>query len=463
MSFIYLNHLTIETTSPLTIGTGEREIGYDNQLIRDINKLPYLPATSIAGVWRNLTKLKLGETIAGNWFGKLGVKSRLTISQGYLLDTNNNTVKGLVTDELIESDPLLSYLKQASPIHRERVKLNDRGVAIEKGKFDQILIPSGVRFRLTIQWQGETEHDLDEFKEILHLWHVKQFAFGSDTNNGLGQVKLISQSPAVIHLKNNPSAGLELRTALNNTSNIEETPLLIETSFATLSLKAKGTWRAGKGSKHLSDKGMDINADIITYSEPSVEWTDNTARIAERTPLIPGSSWKGIIAHRFAYHVRRLKLQWAENLSNADQSEWGTRPAEADELFGFANERSGKGKAGLLIFHDAYIHNYSPVVRYHNTVDRFTGGVIQGALYSEELLEQPEFTLKITAKVGTTLTLLQRRALQATFDDMEIGLLPIGGGSGRGHSLTEKHGVWDINWDQITIRDENKEVEGAIK
>lgn len=460
MSFIYLNHLTIEAVSPLAIGTGERELGFDNQLIRDINMLPYLPATSITGVWRNLSEIKLGSSITKKWFGGLENKSKLTIGQGYLLDTHQNIIKGLVMDNRIQCDPLLTHLQQANPMHRERVSLNDRGVAIEKGKFDQILLPSGLRFRITLQWHGQTEQELDEFKQLLTLWHSNQFAFGSNTTNGLGQITIIGQSATVIPLENNPSAGMALRKALTTCPTLNDAAKLPYTPFASLGMKAIGTWRSGQGSTHLSDMGKEVDADIITYSEPKVEWLNNRAKLTQPIPKLTGASWKGIIAHRFSYHIRRLKQQWAENRADSSHEQWVTRPTETDDLFGFANQSSGDGKAGQFIFHDAEITNYTPVVRYHNTIDRFTGGVIQGALYCEELLENPEFTLQISAKAGTRLTTLQRQALQATFDDIEIGLLPIGGGSGRGHSLTEKFGPWEINWDQI-INHEITEVEGV--
>ncbi|MDN3686069.1 RAMP superfamily CRISPR-associated protein [Vibrio sinaloensis] len=235
MSYVYLNHLTIETTSPLAIGTGEREIGFDNQLIRDVNKLPYIPSTSIAGVWRSLANLRLGNDITDKWFGHLETKSKLTISQGYLLDTHQNVVKGLLSKERIQADPLLTYLQQSNPMHRERVRLNDRGVATEKGKFDQILLPSGLRFNVTLQWQGESESELDQFKELLALWQDNQLAFGSNTTNGLGQTKLISQSASLISLCDDPSAGKALRTARTNYANRNEIIATPEQPFCNIS------------------------------------------------------------------------------------------------------------------------------------------------------------------------------------------------------------------------------------
>ncbi|MFA0704086.1 RAMP superfamily CRISPR-associated protein, partial [Vibrio sp. 10N.222.48.A8] len=51
--------------------------------------------------------------------------------------------------------------------------------------------------------------------------------------------------------------------------------------------------------------------------------------------------------------------------------------------------------AGSLWVEDADIEYEHIVIRHHNSIDRFTGGVRKGALYSEELLYQPRFTISM--------------------------------------------------------------------
>ena len=71
--------------------------------------------------------------------------------------------------------------------------------------------------------------------------------------------------------------------------------------------------------------------------------------------------------------------------------------------------------------------NYTQtVVRQHNSIDRFTGGVRKGALYNEELLYQPEFVVKVWLRSGTTLPESLKLALEDTFNDLKTGLAPYG-------------------------------------
>ena len=68
MTKMFLNRYIIETTSPMAINSGRRETGFDTQLARDANDLPYIPATSFTGVWRHLTQSLLGEKQVKQWF-----------------------------------------------------------------------------------------------------------------------------------------------------------------------------------------------------------------------------------------------------------------------------------------------------------------------------------------------------------------------------------------------------------
>ena len=105
---------------------------------------------------------------------------------------------------------------------------------------------------------------------------------------------------------------------------------------------------------------------------------------------------------------------------------------------------------------DCELSDYKTTLRYHNAIDRFTGGVRKGALYSEELLYQPKFTVKIwLTRLPTQPSTDEEKvtwnnvinAFKDTVRDIELGLLPMGAGSGRGSSLVEKspHGEWICN------------------
>ncbi|MFT0213023.1 RAMP superfamily CRISPR-associated protein [Pseudomonas sp. F1_0610] len=459
MSTIWLNRYIIETTAPMAISSGRRETGFDTQLARDANELPYIPATAITGVWRHLTRNALGETIENQWFGSLeqdmhsSLAPKLHIQHGLLLDSKGEVVLGLLSAEKINKDDLLRRLQDVRPHYRDHVRINDRGVAEEHGKYDKILLPKGVRFCIDVRWQGDEAHEA-QWLELQNLLAHPLFALGASTRNGLGRFKVVASHSEKLKLAKNPKAGA-LLTAFMRRSSLPVKNQLVQTAaqpFATLQLQALDTWRCGKGSRPLYADKASEHTDSFTYSEPYIGW-QGTNGLWHDSPqaVLCGSSIKGMLAHRLAYHYRRLSGQFAEDMEQASHTSWEQRPDDLRQLLGDASQEENRAQAGRLIVEDVVVDSVTPTIRTHTSIDRFTGGVRQGALYSEELLWQPEFTLKLHLVPGTQLSEPLKQALEATLTDLKSGLLPLGAGSGRGSSLVmhKQGGSWDIQWQQI--------------
>ncbi len=62
LPFFYLARLTLETLTPLSIGTGAADGVFDVELVRDANGLPTIPGSSLAGVLRHLYWQTYGES-----------------------------------------------------------------------------------------------------------------------------------------------------------------------------------------------------------------------------------------------------------------------------------------------------------------------------------------------------------------------------------------------------------------
>ncbi|WP_298943935.1 RAMP superfamily CRISPR-associated protein [uncultured Psychromonas sp.] len=446
----YLVRLVIETQSPMAINTGDRETAFDTQLARDNNGLPTIPATGIAGVWASVAEaldIFGSDHARATWFGTMQQRSALKISNGLLHDSQNKPVVGIKTQQDLQKDPLLSFLLQERPHHRERVALNDRGVAKDTAKFDQILLPKGCRFSINVQFDDQFV-DESEFEALLVCWQSRAFAFGASTRNGLGLIKIAASELLCFDLSKGPAEGHALQKALNTisvpTENIKLPSNKQHLIAMSLPLKALDNWRCGAGSELLGSKVTEHNVNIMSYSEPVIVWAGSKALVEEKKAVLCGSSVKGILAHRVAFHFRKLTQQWAETIADEDHETWESRPEQLSELFGFADVDHDKSVAGKLVVDDCELIYEHTVIRTHNSIDRFTGGTRNGALYSEELLYQPEFTLKLWLdnRAGISETLIQ--ALADTLDDLKLGLLPVGAGSGRGTSLVmqNKKGVW---------------------
>ena len=512
---IHIAKLVIETTSPMAINSGQRETGFDAELARDANGLPTIPATAIAGVWSHLGERiayeDKGDVDAANqlkkyWFGNTDQSSSLSINSGRVHNSNNQPVSTLLSSEDISRDPLLALLASPAPLHRERVSLNDRGVAKDTGKFDQVLLPTGTRFSITLRFDDRPRKDgeclsLDGpqgFNSLLKAWFDPRFAFGSSTRNGLGKIKIIAGELSSIDLSKGITAVSAIKNALN--SQPKSLASIFENNhqvnlLASLPLQALDNWRCGTGSDLLVDSGISVkkekvvtkaasvkpgaasaspkvsvrrteskfdkpddvdNIHSLSYSEKVIEWSGIAAgsqsSVSKPKAILCGSSVKGILAHRIAFHYRKHEKIWAENMAGCPDEEWETRPNELKELLGLADDSDHKNSvAGKLWVSDCELEFEHTVVRTHNQIDRFTGGVRKGALYTEELLYQPKFTLKLFIDPSAKLSPSLRSALKDTLNDIELGLLPIGAGSGRGNSLvlaTEyNENKWSINTD----------------
>jgi CRISPR/Cas system CMR subunit Cmr4 (Cas7 group RAMP superfamily) len=449
----------------MAISSGGRETGFDTQLARDANGLPYIPATSIAGVWRSLVKHHFTDLLE-SWFGETTHRSRLMIADGVLHDENNQPVQGLKTQAEIKEDKLLALLLQKNPHQRERVKINDRGVAANEAKFNQILLPTGVRFCIDIQWSDERiKDDKDqpkaekEWQDILQCWGESLFVLGATTRNGLGRFEVVGCKQQTVELLDNPNAAQTIRTFMARTQIPIESDLAVKSKpkqFANLPIKALDNWRCGSGNELLKQTKLTHSVGAISYSEHFIIWDDNQYGQLSKKPMaiLCGSSIKGILAHRVAFHLRRLQGIWAEDIT--DNNLWLTAPDELKDLFGYADEKAHDlSKAGMLYVLDSEIKAEDTIIRHHNNIDRFTGAVRHGALFSEELLYQPAFTISLLMSPNAKLTQTLQQALSMTLNDLKIGLLPMGAGSGRGNSLVmaDPDGQWQIEQQQLTVQE----------
>lgn len=476
MNKIQHYRLVIETTSPMAIQSGGRESLFDTQLARDANGLPYIPATAIAGVWSHLVESQLGEQVKLKWFGTTDSSSVISITSGLIHDSTNKPVVGLKSKQVLAEDRLLSVYLQDQPLHRERVKINDRGVAFDSGKFDQLMLPTGTRFSLSFSWSDARldAEDIAHWQAVLACWADRRFVLGGSTRNGLGQFKVIDHKETLVELKKGADSvsdfveARDLSQALKGNGEPAWARQNKAMLFAELPLQALDNWRCGAGSYLLGEDKAD--ADILTYSETSVIWQQGKGSLAQPQALLCGSSIKGILAHRIAFHYRRHTQDWAEEFDNKLEREWQeiidrgeTLPAnsfseychqqwqQAPEglrgVFGHADKAHHNSFAGCLYVDDSQLDYSHTLIRQHNSIDRFTGGVRQGALYNEQLLYQPKFTLSLWLSPDAELDPPLQLAIKDTLDDLQQGLLPMGAGSGRGASLVlaDVEKEWKVN------------------
>lgn len=467
---LHLAVVTLQTTTPLSTGTGVEDALFDTLLARDANGLPIIPGTSIAGVLRHLYLARNGRDATNALFGldaeeirhrakrdQAGQKveasyeaSSLQVSHAALHGQNDLPASpGLQDPSDLARDPLYEHALRVQPIARDHVKLTHRGVADveDRGKFTRAALARGNRFSFELAlWSAVT--DDPRWSALADLLARPEFRLGGATRRGYGGVAVLRWRERIFDLANRGdaeayrahySSGWRGRYADFDERAVAEPAAAVS---ATLRLTAEDFFRFGAGRRSFAENASGKPPDMLPASEPLVSWVADPdggecGTIEQDRALVPASAIKGAIAHRLAFHYNRLDNRFLED--GADPS--AENPA-VTALFGVVRRDSGgeeHGQAGRVPISDLLLElaPREQVGRMpHNGLDRFTGGTRRGVLYSEELLYRCSFTVILTILDPDTAALASARIREAfghALDDLAEGRLALGAGSSKGH------------------------------
>lgn len=476
-SVLYLARFTFEARSGLSIGAGGADGVYDQPLVRDANGLPMIPGSSLAGVLRHLWIDDHGEEQANEVFGyqktQQGAASRIEVYSCVLQDQHGEAVEGLLlgqAQQRLHNDRLLAsaFKTHINPTFRDRVRMTHRGVATHTGKFDRSYLAAGYRFSGEIRLWSDHKDD-QAWQKLLSLLVDPRLRVGGNTRAGLGALKLVDLHQRCFDLQDQTdiTAFQALQPKLQHTAGLQATApeTLVRPTpnlhSIAITLTARDFWRIGQGVEAVDKKTQGKMANMLPKLETIVTWQTNGARLRPRIAILPASSIKGALAHRSAYHWHLLKQCFVEDFEPEALAQWDTSThCEAIRaLFGYAkdhDETDPKAKtdaaAGCIVIDDIYLDvdalALKSKVLTHNSTDRFTGGVRERMLFTEELLYQTEVTLHITLLPRfATLEAEIRTAFQRALQDLCDGKLAIGAGDTKGHGYFRAHP--GTNWQPL--------------
>lgn len=462
-SVVHLARFTLEAKSALSIGTGDADGVYDHPIVRDANGLPAIPGTSLAGVLRHLWLDERGEASAEALFGyqrrNRGEASRLEVAACALHDSEGQPAEGLLIDaaglKRLRDDLLLraALATREDPLFRDRVRIGHRGTADAGGKFDRGILAAGNRFGAELRLWSDGKDD-SEWETLLAQLADSRLRLGGATRAGLGRVECVSLHRGTFDLRdsNDIAAFRRLGAGLADTATLTaaQSPAASAPRGTTLriTLTPRDFWRIGQGEEALGryENEKEKEPDLLPKLEPVVEWASGRATIALRRLLVPGSSVKGALAHRIAFHWNALSGVFADDFTPEQLREWDKSEhcEGVRALFGYSKDRetadgrSGgeTGQVGHVIVDDAYVQASDTDVQamIHNSIDRFTGGVRNRMLFTEELIWRRPVEISITLLPGTErVDGKARAALARALRDLCSGRLALGAGATKGH------------------------------
>ena len=438
----FVSRIIIEAKSPLNIGSGNKGIKSDSLVLRDINGLPFIPGTTIAGLLRH----SLGND-ADKYMGSQQMGSPLVITEAKMLDSDGIVLDGIIPQEKLRSEFLVNF--RQSPI-RQHAKIGHRGATVKGGKFDEEIVLKGIRFCFEMEMLSDKDDDT-KFKEILNTLNSDTFRIGSGSRSGFGEIEVVDCQCQYKKIDlDNPDQRkwyLKKPSSLSEEWQDAETTKLNKPNTAgwttyTLQLKPVDFMLFGSGF------GND-QADMTYVRESFVDWSSGTARMKNREHviLIPASSVKGALSHRLAFHYNKIKERFADELKEGEKIEdyVGKNNEAVKAVFGSEGEKDTDGKMqnkqrGNVLISD--IIQEAPVsskILNHVAIDRFTGGAIDGALFNEETLyaKGQSFELKLLVSNSAFDDKDVMTAFEDTLKDLCSGMLPLGGGVNRGNGCFE--------------------------
>lgn len=480
---IYVARIILEAETILSIGSDKKEYDQDSPVAKDFNGIPYIPGTAIAGFLRRHikdSKIIMGDDKEDNNDSPKG--SYISIGDALLYNGKKVYEEATPRSELLKDKFWFSYLHL--PL-RQHTAINERGSAKEHSKHDTEFVYKGSRFMVEFSLEiksDKTDKQIDElttqWEEALACLNRNDFYLGAGETNDSGLLKAVEIKECQFNLDDNYQLNYYNSFSANLNDKLPTCFKTINKFETTKDYDTKSLTLSGKNSFFHFGAGMGSDkADDICYKEMVVKWNGNKPEFKEYA-VLPGSSLKGTIAHRVAYHsnidnqifVESLienKLEPADitqfenklpnniyelnlykksltnilnNIDNIDVQELfnphlGSNNVDVLEIFGSAknSNSNNKGRVGNLIVQDIYIkdEDYKEIVMYHNKIDRFTSGTIDTALFSEEVLQLAsiKFTFKYKNEAWSN------NALKETIKDLKAGRLAIGGKNSKGHGI----------------------------
>lgn len=434
----FLAHIILEAETPLVISSGGKTVLTDSAILKDINGYPYIPGTTIAGILRHC----LGEEKAKDFFGlkeeKTTIGSKIIFSEGKIVGLDGKVMDGIVNGDSEFERRFLRLPK------RNHVRLTSKGVAKDTGKFDEEVIYKGTRFAFDIEMVASgNDGQTSIFNDVLNELGKDTFRIGGGSRSGFGKVKVIGIKKKGLDLRQSAQLDEYLRLSSSLNSNYDSWDPYEVSSQASigwikydLTLTPVDFFSFGSG---LGDNEVDATP----VKESFIKWENGRGEFKNNALLIPAASLKGAIAHRVAFYYNVNHDFFAMSTPVEDYEEYTTdRNPAVRELFGYQDADKGQ-KCGACLFSDIIgEYNVTEKVLNHVKIDRFTSGAMDGALFSEKVIDGTDshlhFKTSILIKRPDTNSEDFNEAidcLKKALEDIDRGTLPFGGASGRGHGI----------------------------
>lgn len=402
--------IVFKTASAMSVGSGESG-ETDRDVIRDSRNLPYIPGTTLAGIYRSLFS-------EGGVFYESGKEKSVNRCFG---DVNVGSNDPGTESRLLVYDAVLKDGTKALTDTRDCVALDEFKTAKDGTKFDFEIVEPGTAFITYFELDTDKDSPDDEIiiDTIASAWKSGNIRIGSKTMRGLGSIDVSDISIYTAGFDLTDSAGLEAWLDFDmygdsgwKAADVKEAHIKGVTTVC-LKLKQDGPLTV---RRYTTEVGKTKNDKAPDYAQLT------SRKEGEEIPVIPGTTWAGA----FRVHINAL-------VHDKDLME---------EYFGFVY---GKGENSAsrskVHFSESYFDKGSYIYKQltRNAIDRFTGGTIDTALFTERTCYNG--TTELTISFPEAMDSRLKKAFVFSICDLNEGFLSIGGLTAVGHGLFKVRAV----------------------
>lgn len=405
-------YIKLETLSPLSIGNGNDELT-DHDLIRDSQGNIFIPATSLAGVIVH----SLSKT-----------EQNIILPDVEEIDSDGKTITNKAQCPLFISDAIVTNNYHTSI--RDGVALDKDKVSIKGAKFDIEIVEKGAhldfRMELTIRKNDDAKKMQEIIQKIINNINNGTILIGMKAKRGFGKLKIVEAYQK--HFSKSDLAAL-LNFDKYNCNNYDKMDIskTNNENYDVINVKLKQ--KGGISIRAYSAKAGEVDFEHIK---------------ANGVPVIPGTSWNGLLKKQIIYYHELLGAKSSKMI---------------DEWFGYVQDK--KAKASSIIIEESTISEGKEMTITRNSIDRFSGSSKDRALFSERSHFNGKTNLVI--KVPKTITINNKEItndyilglIALSIKDIENGLIALGGQTSIGRGIFE---VLDV-----TVNDENSDLDKLIQ
>lgn len=431
MSVVHILQAELELTGPAAVAAPEaHRVGSvlrpDLPVARDGWGNPYLPGTSLVGSLRQQTPTGRRRDLFGDVF-----KDPDRSAENVRAETTAiaSPVRVLGTRLTLPEPDLIRRRRTAVDRHR--------AAAQAASLHDRELLPPGTELTLWLRIDAETANSplVDEVVALLGTWRPR---IGGGRTTGYGRAELTTVQHRVIDLST--PDGLRHWLTVGGPGLVDDQATVVYERAQRAGGAPDEPYLFGQALQFRIADALHIGSGTFAERAGRRGGIAQILRDHENTPVIPGSTWKGILRTRVEFILRSV-CAVDVCASVTDNASGGCGACVVCEAFGWT-ERPGAaandgppsktvGARGRLLFADSPVRDGSVKVRNHVAIDRVFGGARDEALFSEETVEDGHLALHI--RHDKPVPDVVRAALILALEDLADGTIGIGGGTTRGY------------------------------